>query len=52
MGKKQKIINIHILAKVLKFCHTKKTKANYVEMSDVKVVLADIANSPKYLQHE
>jgi hypothetical protein len=21
-------------------------------MSDVKVVLADIANSPKYLQHE
>ncbi len=44
MAKEQKIIDRHLLTKVLKFCHTWETKANLAEMSNVKIVLTNIAN--------
>jgi hypothetical protein len=44
LGKEQKIVNKHMLVEVLKICHIGKIEAFQVEMSNVKVALADITN--------
>ncbi len=44
LGEEQRIINKHMLAKVLKICHTRKIEANHAKMSDAKVVLTDITD--------
>jgi hypothetical protein len=44
LGDEHKIINKHVLAKVLKICHTRETEVDQVEMFDARVILADIAN--------
>jgi hypothetical protein len=44
LGDKHRIIDKHVLAKVFKIRHTRKTKANRVEMSNARVTLVDIVN--------
>ncbi len=44
MAEEQKIINRHLLAKVLKVYHTSETKVDQAKMSNVRVALTDIAH--------
>jgi len=44
LGDEHRIIDKHVLAKVLKVFHTKKTKANQVEMSNARITLVKITN--------
>ncbi len=44
LGEEQKIIDKHVLAEVLKFCHIEKTEVDQAEMSDARVALADIVD--------
>ncbi len=44
MIEEQKIIDRHLLTKVLKIYCTSETKANRAEMSDARVAMVDIAD--------
>ncbi len=51
LGDEQRIINKHLLEKVLKFCHIGEIKADQVEMFDAKVTLAYIMDTLKEKPH-
>ncbi len=44
LGDEQRIIDKHVLAKVLRLCHTKETEADQAKMFNGKVALANIIN--------
>ncbi len=42
LGDEQRIVDKHVLAKVLKFCHTREIEVDQVEMFDARITLAYI----------
>ncbi len=44
MGEEQRIIDRHLLAKILKIYHTRKRKTNWAKMSDARITLTNMVD--------